>query len=112
MNEKLFANDRLAVVIRVGDPPSYRAASLALRRAGSWQRLIAGIEGHEFATSVAACDASTCEADQTPDGGWEIRLTARCEFWSATSVITVPHDRAHIFRRQTYHFLRPCTAAI
>jgi hypothetical protein len=115
MSENFFANERLAVVIArddCGGAATHRVAALALRRAGGWHPVLEGIVGGEFSTSAGACDASACEAVRTADGGWEVRLAGRCESWEAESVVTLSPGRAVVLRRQTYRFLKPCTAAI
>ena len=112
---KSVANRSLAVTIANGgttERPAYHVQTIALRRAGHWQTILHGLEGHEFSTSVGATDAATCTTRQTADGGWEIHLAGASAAWTATAVITIPPDSPVIRRRQTYRFLQSCTAAI
>ena len=111
----LLANRWLAVDLAQGgtaDRPAYHVRTIALQRAGAWQNILHGVDGHEFATSVGSANAATCTTRQTADGGWKIHLTGQCAAWTATAVITAPPDSAVIRRRQTYRFLQPCSAAI
>lgn len=111
----VVSNPWVAVVIEdsgTAGQPAYGVRALALQCAGEWQRLLHGLDGQEFATSVGAASASACTTRRTEDGGWEIRLTGDCAAWTATAVITVPPDQPVIWRRQTYRFHAACRAAI
>ena len=113
--DELFANQWLAVVISSGGTagkPTYRVSALAMKRDNGWRHILHGIEGQEFSTSVGSVNASACKTRKTADGGREIRLTATCEHWTATTVITLPADQAVVRRVQSYRFLKACTAAI
>jgi len=72
---------------------------------GGWFPILLGCDGQEFATSVAGANAATCS-----EHGNELRLTAKTEWWEASSVITL---EGNVLRRtQTYRFLKECEAAI
>ncbi len=112
---KLVANDRLAVAIETGgaeDRPVFRVSALAMKTVEGWRSVLCGIDSGEFSSSIGSADATNCDISQTADGGWEIRLSGACEWWTAAEVITLAAGEAVIRRTQTYRFLKSCAAAI
>jgi len=114
-NSVMLTNPWLAIVIGqdgTAAQPTYRVRAAAVKRAGAWQKILEGLDQHEFASSVGSAPATACTTLRHADGGWEVRLTGGCDAWTATAVITVPPDQPVVTRRQTYRFLQPCRAAI
>ena len=105
------ANSWLAVHL-AKDGGHQRVGALAIKDGSGWRPLLHGIAGWEFSTSVASTDAATCTTKLLPNGDHEITLTGASDFWTATSVITVPAQEALIRRVQRYRFLKACSAAI
>lgn len=115
LEPRVLENQWLAVAIGTegtADKPTYRVSALSLKLPDGRRTLLHGIAGEEFSTSVGSTDATTCAVQQTTEGSWEIRMTGACGWWTASSIITLANDNAVIRRAQTYHFLKPCTAAI
>ena len=92
--------------------PAFHVRAVASAEGGAWRGLLDGAAEGEFITSLGALDADACTVQRMSDGGWELRLTASGEAWTASEVITVPAGEAPICRRQTYTFNRACAASL
>ena len=111
----ILANATMAVIVGnqgTVEHPAYYVRAVAGAGRDGWVGLLDGNAGEEFVTSLTAAGARTCAAERTADGGWAIRLTAASDAWTATAVIEVPAREPVIRRRQTYTFLRDCSAAV
>jgi len=115
MNAETVTNQLLSIVIGVSDAPdqpSYYVAAIEMNHSGQRERILEGIAGQEFATTVGSANAATCEKKRTADGGWEIRLQGRCDAWEASEIITLSPKQPIAYRQQTYRFHQACEAAI
>ncbi len=91
---------------------AFSLASVELATAAGWQPLLEAWPGQEFATSLGAIAAETCEARRSEAGEWVITMAGQGEGWGAREVIRLPAGEPFLRREQTYRFSKACEAAI
>jgi beta-galactosidase len=109
----IMANEHLEVRLdRDTAGGAWYVERIAVRTPQGWQVVLTGEPGREFATTLGAAGAATCDLRRSADGTWQARLAGSGTGWEAHEELTLRPGEPRLRRRQTYRFTAACTAAI
>lgn len=92
--------------------PGYYLQSVELQTPHGWKQFVEGTPGGEFVTASNGINATECEVERLPDGGWRAILSGKADGWEASEVLNLTADQPYLRREQTYRFTRDCETAI
>jgi len=111
----VMTNGLLRVIFgtaHTADGPGYYLQSVDLQTPQGWKPVVEGTPGGEFATASNGINATECEVERLPDGGWRALLSGKADGWEASEVLTLAADQPFLRREQTYRFTREAETAI